>query len=282
MKTIPIALQDELNRSTARLAKCMRIQRRDGNVYGFTTNRKPLTIDGLLYLPTSSFNPTDIASGSNLDTDDVQIEGLLSGNTVTEDDLRAGRWDYAAFRMFTVNWAAPADGVVKDRAGNLGKVTVNLQTFIVELLGMMEAYGTSIGKLTQAGCGTRLGTPECGVTPTSVSGTIEAADVSGTNAFFRLHDSARVEASGFFTEGIITLEFAGGPIQYEVKTYSPGVWDTKTSIAYDATGIAYTMTEGCPGRFQEDCVQRFNNAINFRGQPWLRGIDALIQIGRHT
>lgn len=279
MKTIPVLLQKEIDRSSARLAKCMRIERRDGNVYGFTTNSKPLVISGLMYLPAASFNPSDIASGSNLDTDDVQIEGLLSSATITEDDIRAGRWDYAQFRIFRVNWASVADGVIKDRAGNLGKVTVTRQTFIAEMLGMMEAYGTSIGKITQSGCRTSLGTPECGITPTSVNGTVLLCETD----FFTVTDAARTEPDGFFDEGIFTINSGPGMgLQYEVKAYLVGLWVTKTAIAYDVTGETYTMTEGCSRRFQEDCVERFNNAVNFRGEPWLRGTDALIQIGRHS
>ena len=276
MKTFDVDLQWELSRSLARLATCMRLERRDGNVYGFTTNTKALTIDGILYEPAYSINPTDIASGCNLDIDDVEAEGLLDSATITEDDLRAGRWDYAEFRLFQVNWADLTQGTKKDRSGHLGKVTVNRQTFVAELLGELEAYAIGIGKKTQPGCRTSLGTAECGVTPTEVTGTIETAD----SDFFTLHDSARTEPDVFFDEGIITFHFDSGDIAREVKGYIVGTWVTKTAIPYDATGVAYTMTEGCP-RTLSACADRFENAVNFRGEPWLRGNDAMLQIGIH-
>lgn len=285
MKSFSVGLQAELMRSTARLATCMRVGRTDGNVYGFTTNRKALIIAGVKYAPASSFNPSDIASANNLEADDLQIEGLLQSEAITEDDLRAGRWDFAAFRIFQVNWSDLSQGEKKDRCGNLGEVKVNRQTFVTELLGLMDAYSISIGEITQPQCRANLGDQRCKVvlagSPTMiVTGTITSAVVSGTGAYFRLNDTARTEDAGFFDEGIVTLQFIGGDISYEVKEYTPGTWTTKTPIAYDATGIAYTMQRGCRKRFIEDCRDTFNNAANFRGEPWLRGTDALVQIGR--
>jgi len=275
-KAIPVDLQWELSRSLARLATCMKIARLDGNVYGFTTNSKAITVDGVLYLPAYSMNPTDIASGCNLDTDDLEAEGLLDAATITEDDLRAGRWDYASFRIFQVNWADLTQGTKKDRAGHLGKVTVNRQTFVAELLGLMEAYQIGIGKKTQPGCRTSLGSAECGVVPVEVTGTIVTAD----SDFFTVHDPARTEPDVYFDEGVITFHFDSGDIAREVKAYVVGTWVTKTAIPYDATGVAYTMTQGCT-RTLSAC-QSFSNVLNFRGEPWLRGEDALIQIGRHS
>lgn len=281
MKVIPIALQAELEKSNARLATCMRVERTDGQVFRFTTNTKPMTADGELYLPGASFQPSDVATGSNLDTDDLQVEGLLSSSALTEDDLRAGRWDFAKFKIFQVNWASPSDGVKKDRSGHLGKVSVTRLGFMAELLGEVEAYATSIGKITQAGCRTSFGTPECGKTPTSVTGTI----MTCATDFFTLTDTSRTEADGFFDEGVITFTsgLATG-LAREIKAYvhAGGVFVTKLAVPYDVTGATYTMTEGCARRFLEDCVTRHSNGLNFRGEPWLRGNDIMVQVGRHN
>lgn len=285
MKTIPILLESELRRSNARLARCMRLERRDGNIYCFTTNTKPLIVEGDAYYPGASFMGSDIASGSNLDTDDLQVEGILDSDYLTEDDLRAGRWDFADFQIFDVNWASPSDGKLKLRAGHLGKVQVTSLGFTAELLGLMEAYSTSLGKITQPGCRTSLGTGECSVQPASVTSVITLCETD----FFTLTDNTLTQDDGFFDEGIIT--FLDGPaagIRREIKAYintglgSPpvgGLFVTKTSVPYDVTGAAYTMTEGCP-RTWAACTERFNNAVNYRGEPWLRGNDVLIAVGR--
>jgi uncharacterized phage protein (TIGR02218 family) len=282
MKTIPVLLQNELESSAPRLARCMRIVRYDGEVFGFTTNRRVLEIDGESYWPGSSFVGSDIKTGSNLDTDDGQAEGILDSSYITEDDLRAGRWDYAAFQIFDVNWNSPSDGKLKLRAGRLGKVEVGALGFKVELLGRLNAYDTSIGQVTQPGCRTSLGTPLCGIVPAMVTGTIATMDTD----FFTMTDLSRGEQTGFFDEGVIT--FTDGQamgLRYEIKAYvltgSPtgAVMVTKTALQYDVSGASYTLTEGCP-RTWTACTVRFNNAVNYRGEPWLRGNDVLYAVGR--
>lgn len=283
-KSISFNLKAEMSGALSTLATCMRVERSDGRVYGFTTYDKILTIDGLDYEPAASFTPSDVKSNNNMEVDNLTVEGVLSSDAITEDELRAGRWDYAQFRIFMVNWSDLTMGDFKMRAGHFGEVSVHHQTFSVELLGLMDAYTTSIGKITQPLCRTYLGSPLCGIDLTggsparTVTGTIDTADTD----FFTLHDSARNEPDGFFDEGVITLHYATGDLAYEVKAFlTSGVWITKTPFAYDATGVDYTMTQGC-NRMFSTCCDTFNNAVNFRGEPWLRGPDALVQIGRHN
>lgn len=281
-KIVSTNLRAEMTGALQKLATCMLITRSDGAVYGFTTHDKPLTVSGVVYEAAASFSATDVASNSNLDVDNLTVEGILSSASITEEDLRAGRWDYAAFRIFIVNWADLTMGDYKVRAGRLGEVQVHKQTFSVELLGLMEAYGISIGELTSPMCRASLGDARCGFNLTgSPSSTVTGTIVTADTDFFTLHDSSRVEADGYFDEGVITFTSGDNAgIAREVKAYVVGTWITKTPIPYDATGATYTMTRGCNRRF-ETCRDTFNNVINFRGEPWLRGNDALIQIGRH-
>lgn len=285
-KSISTNLKAELTGALSKIATCMWLQRQDGNVYGFTTHDQTLTIDGVDYEPAASFNPTDIASANNLDTDNLSVEGVIDSTTLTEDELRAGYWDYARFRIFQVNWNDLTMGDKKDRAGHLGNVSVHRQTFVAELLGLMEAYATSIGELSTPMCRASLGDRRCKVDITAIgsppaSGVVTGTIVTADTDFFTLHDAARTEADGYFDEGVITIHYASGDLSYEVKAYVVGTWITKTPWAYDATGIDYTMTRGCNRRF-ETCRDVFNNVVNFRGEPWLKGNDKLIQVGRRS
>jgi uncharacterized phage protein (TIGR02218 family) len=295
MKTYSVALRGHLRKSVTHLATCIRFTRRDLRVYGFSDHDKLLTIGGIDYHPAASFNPSDIESGSNLDTDNLSMEGVVNSDYLTEDELRAGRWDYAEFRVFQVNYLDLSMGEKKDGAGHLGEVRMK-RTFVADMLRLMEAYATSAGKITQATCRTNLGSTECGV---DLGGTVNdygspgvgspglAMTVTGTIGSagadrFTLTDGNRTEPSGFFDEGVLTITsgIAIG-LQYEVKAYTQGQWTTKTRLAYDMTGFTYTMTMGCDRRFST-CSGVFGNASNFRGEPNLRGNDVLMQVGRHN
>lgn len=284
MKTFPIALQTHLNKQLSKLATCILLTRTDGLTFGFTSFDRRLIINGVRYESAASFNPTDIASNLNLDIDNMSAEALINDDTLTEDDLRAGRWDYATFRIFQVNWSDLTMGEKKDRTGHLGQVTTNRNTFIAELLGLVEAYTMAIGEITSPNCRANLGDRRCKVDLVggSPSFTVTGTITGDAGDFFTVADSARIEPDDYFTEGVIT--FTSGQadgLAYEIKQYTAGVMVTKTPIAYNVAGATYTMHRGCRKRFIEDCVGTFNNGVNFRGEPWLRGNDAMVQVGRH-
>ena len=288
MKTISADLLWELSRSAPRIATCMLITRTDSQSFGFTTNTKTLTIGGITYWPGSSFKPTDVASANNLDTDNVTVEFFLDSEAFTEDDLRATRWDAATFRIFQVNWADLTQGERKLRAGTLGKCVVKAQTVQAELLGLANAYSTSIRQVTQELCRNNLGDTKCGVAMNgSPTRTFAGTFTGSLDDFFTLIDTSRTEADAFFDEGVLVIHYDSGDLRYEVKGYvlSGNGGDptlvTKTPIAYIATGVSYTIQQGCRRRFQEDCIATFNNGRRFNGEPWLRGNDVLVQVGRH-
>ena len=292
MKTLSAAFLEHIEGARTSLVTCLLMVRVDGLVFGFHTYDEPLTYNGVVYEPAASFDPTDIAVANQMDVDNLTIEGVLSSDSITEDDLRAGRWDYAEFRLFQLNWSDLSMGEKKDRKGTLGQVVLGRQMFTAELLGMMQAYTTSIGEITSPGCRANLGDARCqvdlqfggspsvGSPPTTaftVTGTVDAAP-----NFYTLTDAARVEPDGYFNNGVIT--FLDGQLEglaFEVKTYTIGSWTVFVPLPYDAAGRAYTMHAGCDKRF-DTCRDRFNNTVNFRGENWLRGPDALVQVGRHS
>lgn len=284
-KVFSIALQGQLASARSQLATCILLTRTDGNAYGFTTYDRTLLIGSVAYRPAASFNPSNIASNLNLDQDNVTAEALLDDDTLSEDDLRAGKWDYATFRIFQVNWADLTMGDKKDKTGHLGQVTVNRQTFVADLLGLMEAYIIAIGAVTQPGCRYNLGDVNCGVDLIGGSPSLTVTGTVGFDAgdFFTIADASRGEAEDYFTEGVITFTsgLADG-LSYELKKfYAGGGMVTKTPIAYNVSGATYSMHAGCMRRFLEDCVKRFSNGGRFGGEPWLRGPDAAVQVGRH-
>jgi uncharacterized phage protein (TIGR02218 family) len=42
-------------------------------------------------------------------------------------------------------------------------------------------------------------------------------------------------------------------------------------------GDTYSLIPGCKKRFSTDCVAKFNNGVNFRGEPHVPGLDAVIK-----
>ena len=87
--------------------------------------------------------------------------------------------------------------------------------------------------------------------------------------------------AGYFDFGVITMQDGSSAgLSMEVKGYSVGTITLQMGFPQGvAIGDKYTMTAGCAKRFTEDCVGRFSNGINFRGEPHLPGIDSLMRTG---
>jgi len=274
-------LFSHLQQSGTTIARCILITRSfDGVEYGFTTHDRPLTIGGIVYEPTASFIQKDIAANLSLDTDNTEAEALLDSDTLTEEDLRAGKWDFSPYRIFQVNWADLTMGDKKDSTGHLAKVSVNRQTFVAELLGLMEALGTSIGEITTPNCRAWLGDERCkfDVGPYTFAGTVD----SGNPDMYTFIDGGMGQEETYFAEGIVL--FTSGLLDghsYDIKSFTAGgVFITKTPMAYQpAPGDTFTAVVGCDKK-RTTCRDKFSNVINFRGEPWLRGNDVLVQIGR--
>lgn len=87
--------------------------------------------------------------------------------------------------------------------------------------------------------------------------------------------------SGYFDYGTITMTSgASNGKSTEVKAYSPGTITLHLPLPFGvAAGDSYSMVVGCGKRFQQDCVTRFSNGLNFRGEPHLPGLDKVFQTG---
>lgn len=113
--------------------------------------------------------------------------------------------------------------------------------------------------------------PLLGVTPPSLQYT---AYVSGGMAF-------AYGAVGFYTYGKLT--FTSGAninLSMEVKSYATGTIELQLPMPFPiAIGDTYTIVAGCGGRFTEDCIMKFNNGLNFRGEPHLPGVDQIMRVG---
>lgn len=87
--------------------------------------------------------------------------------------------------------------------------------------------------------------------------------------------------AGFFDFGMITMTSgASSGLSTEVKAYAPGTVTLQLQLPSGcAAGDSYTLVAGCGKRFNEDCVARFANGINFRGEPHLPGMDKVLAVG---
>jgi hypothetical protein len=87
--------------------------------------------------------------------------------------------------------------------------------------------------------------------------------------------------AGYFTYGLMTMTSGlNAGLSMEVAAYVPGLMTMRLSFPYPvAVGDTYSLRAGCGKRFAADCVERFQNGDNFRGEPFLPGMDKILVFG---
>lgn len=275
MKTVSTALATHISQETTTLATCWKLTRKDGVTLGFTSHDCDLVIDAITYKAASGFTPSMIANTSNLAVDNLDVEGMLSGDAITETDIHAGKYDHAEIAVFQVNYDDLAQGKLKLRSGWLGEVSYGSNKFIAEVRGLTQKLTKTLGELFSPACRASLGDARCKVNLATYTFTGTITSVTSGSVF---KDTSRTETSGYFDYGIIT--FTSGAnigLQMEVKSFADKNIILVMPMPFAVVaGDAYSISTGCDKTF-ETCIARFNNAINFRGEPHLPGIDKMLQ-----
>jgi uncharacterized phage protein (TIGR02218 family) len=275
MQSLPTALAEHLAGEVTTLATCWSVTRKDGISLYFTDHDRDITVDSNIYTAASGMNATAVSSQAGLAVDNLDFDGMLSDDAITESDLLAGRYDHAEISIFMVNYADPAMGKLPLKTGWIGEVTLRGGQFIAEMRGLTSRLQQVIGDVYTSTCRAQLGDAHCTVDLTSYTVTGTATSVESAYAFT---DSVRSELGDYFARGLITFTSgANTGISMEIRDYSAGRFGLFLPMPYAImVGDAYTAIAGCDKNF-ETCISKFNNAVNFRGEPHVPGTDVLLE-----
>lgn len=259
------------------IAFCWRLERRDGVCLGFTTHDRDLWIGGLTYRATPGMLPSSIALSDGFDSDTLDVRGALTSDAITRDDLTAGRWDGAAVSIFIADWEGPEAAQLALARGEIGDVGLAGAGFTAELQGPTAALERPVVEQTSPGCRAQLGDRRCRIDMAArvritridavvAEDVIDVADAAvGANAY----GYGRLRWIGGPNSGLESAILQSSGMQLTLREPPPFV---------PAAGDLVEIAEGCDKVFAT-CRDRFANALNFRGEPHLPGIDLLTRYG---
>lgn len=165
MKTISPELQAHLDGQLTNLATLWRIIRTDNTEFFFTDHNQNITFEGNIYQASSGYNRSAIDNKSGFPVDNLNVFGFFDNEAITEQDLRAGLFDFAEVRISTVNYTDLSQGAMKLKRGKLGEVIYSQSTgvFNTELRGLTQLYSQRAVELYQSQCRADLGDSQCKV-----------------------------------------------------------------------------------------------------------------------
>ncbi len=278
MKTLTPTMLTHIGGEVTNLRTCWKVTLTNNAVFCFTDHVDDLTVNGLTYIAATGYTPSAIASNSTLAVDNLEIQGVIDSTVLTEDDLQSGQWDFANVEIFQVNYLNLAAGVIKQHRGKLGEVKMGRVTFVSELRGLSQQMQQTIGDLYTPTCRANLGDAKCGVNLAAITVNGTVSTVTDKRVFT---DATRLESAGYFDGGL--LSWTSGlntGLGMEVKSFLGGVFTLYLPMYYQILPTdTFTVYPGCKKRFVEDCTAKFNNAVNFRGEPHVPGNDQMMKVG---
>lgn len=270
MKNLSAALKAHYAGGTTTLATCWKATLANGTVIGATALDEAIILDGVLYSSTQGYTASDIESSSDLNPDNLEIEGVLGSPAITDDDIHSGLWDYAEIEIFEVNYKDLSQGKNVLRVGRLGEVRGGRQKFVAEMRGMMQAYSRVIGRIVTEQCTADFGDSRCKIdlaTKTTYSIVVAVEE----NRIIK--DPMLSVVDDWYTGAKVTFT-SGANIGRSMEVIRSGAGFLELAHPlYDVIepGDEYKVYVGCLKRFQEDCIAKHANGVNFRGFPDLPG-----------
>lgn len=250
---------------------CWRLERRDGVTIGLTAHDRDLVLDDLIYRAAPGLVPSAIVRGDTLEPESMEARGALTSDAITERDLLAGRWEGARVVAFAADWTGERAPVPLGE-GRIGAVSLEDGGFGAELRAASVVLERAVVEETSPECRAELGDARCRV---AMAGRRRFARVTAAEGARVTVDAVEPVADGW---GGGRLRWFGGDNAGLEAVVARSAGDTlwlRGAPAFAVVpGALVELVEGCD-KSLATCAGRFGNAVNFRGEPFLPGIDLL-------
>ncbi|WP_298305984.1 DUF2163 domain-containing protein [uncultured Erythrobacter sp.] len=252
-----------------------RIFRRDGVTLGFTSHDKDLTFEGILHRAAPGMVPTAIRLTSDLSEENAGVEGALSHDAIRESELSASLFDEAAIDVGIVDWETLDHHIVY--TGKLGRIEDDRNGFTGELKSAKAVLEQDLVPRTSPTCRATFCGKGCGLSAIRFTSRVILEEIDA--------DLNRVRVLGISGQDHLDgqIRFLDGPqtgIAFAIVGVD-GEWLALDRPLADKLtgGTAAELRQGCDHTLTT-CSTRFDNALNFRGEPFLPGNDLLARYGQ--
>ncbi|MAY85626.1 MAG: hypothetical protein CML02_02710 [Pseudooceanicola sp.] len=268
------------------LCRCWSVVRRDRVTFGFTDHDCTLRFDGMEFAAETGLAASALQQTTGISVDNSEALGALSDAAVTEDDIKAGRFDAAEVSAWLVNWADVSVRWLQFR-GTIGEIRRSGGAFRAELRGLTEALNRPVGRAYQRPCTAVLGDAQCRFDLSQPGYAVEIETQAVTDRHVFRWDALEGFEPGWFQRGRLSVlegPAAGlwAPIKHdrivdgirEIELWEP----IRAAVAAPER---VKLEAGCDKRL-ETCKLKFGNLINYQGFPDIPGEDWMMSVPKKT
>ncbi|MDR1425790.1 MAG: DUF2163 domain-containing protein [Rickettsiales bacterium] len=268
MKNIGSDLARSLAASSANLIKCFKITLKDHSVLGFSEGPEDISVDEILYKSCCGFEEKNQTSFSDMTSGDSNLVAILDNVGVDREDIIAGKFDGAAIEVFMTVREHPEYGKIVIISGFVGSIKIYGEKIYFNIVGVMGVLEKTIGNIYSPLCRVGFCSKKCSLDLQSYTFTGTISSLVSETEFHTDSGTISTKVEDYFKYGLV--RFIDGPSagsSMEVKQSYGGNIVLAMSVAKGMeVGNQFTVVAGCDKKFSS-CIERFQNAINFRGEP---------------
>ena len=216
----------------------------------------------------------------------IFITGALSHDSITIDDIMAGRYDGALIFLSMVNWI-DTEQILLLRSGTIGQIVQEQGAFRVELRGLSGILDQVVGRVFTRDCAWNLGDSKCQVDMTSYTYQATITAITDNNIVLTCENIQNAsEASNLITGNLSLTSGKASGLQCTITNanFINGNVVITTILPISAgivSGDFAVLVGGCDRSFTT-CCNKFDNAINFGGFPHMPGNDFALSVASHS
>lgn len=254
---------------------------------GFTDHDQNIVFDKVTFLGNTGYTPSATTNSGDLSVDNLDMYGLIDSETLTEEDILAGRYDYCRLWLFLVDYTNLAALEATIKFGRIGEVSMQRDLFSAEFRGIAQALDQDTIKHYMPSCFATLGDSACKVDLTATAFN-HTGSVTALVSQRKIEDTTISEADDYWQGGILRwTSGANAGREVEIKNSllsdpdsgnNPTIELLEAEFGVIAISDTFTMTRGCD-KSLTTCRDVFSNVINYRGFPHLPGMGEMLNYG---
>lgn len=292
MRVISSAFQTAMNSGFINTVILLRVNRPDGVVIALTNHDQTVTFAGIDYLPNEGLDPTAITSMAEGATSNINIETLAADNVDLFDPKhiagglfygsKTELYYYDIGSSFSILLQTGVIGEIEIRNGMAVNLEIKGLASRAREKGLVELYSTTDRAI--------LGDTRNGLDVSAFTffGEVTSVDVVNNKSIFTVSISAFTTEGGYFNNGLCVFLTGNnhvpslGPDYYareiRVQTTANTLFLFEETPFPISAGVEVKLISGYNGTL-EQARDKFDNVINFRGEPFIPGIDNVTRQG---
>jgi uncharacterized phage protein (TIGR02218 family) len=283
MRETPTSIIAQLAAVKGNLARCVRMQLRDGSALGMVDLDSSILVNGQSFRADLGLLSGDIELACGLDADTVDLRIPLRGD-ITRAAVLGRRYNHATVWIFDCDYMAAAPEEMPMMKGWIAEARIEGSTAIFEVRSYSDNWNLTIGSILTPRCRVDFASIPCGKTKIDDAAVVTAID----NSMEFYVDLAGTLADGYyrfgdlrFTTGVLAnawdlevFNYTSSSGKVELLTPAPGMM---------AIGDTLNLRRGCSKLKRSDdpliptCVS-YANANRFRAFDRVPGGDVYLRV----